>query len=262
MGGMETIPKLTNRAVRPLLQRIGLNDREIDVYLALLAIKMGRATQIAKAAHQSRSHTYLILRSLTEKGLVSEVERGRIIHFVAEAPERLLSYLQNREQEIQGLASLVQGMVPYLASLTPRMIGEPRVTVAHGLEGIKQVYRDILTRPFVSFFNPKVDWDAFGGNIVIQLFGEGAKLRGKDLLVNNDAARAYIADVPPHKEYQIRLLPKGITFDADVIIFMNEISMFTFSEEPTIIRIENPLLADAFRAWHSALWGISEEVTA
>ncbi|PIR48591.1 hypothetical protein COU80_02675 [Candidatus Peregrinibacteria bacterium CG10_big_fil_rev_8_21_14_0_10_55_24] len=254
--------QLSNRAVRPLLQRIGLDDREVDVYLALLAMKTGKATQIARAAHQSRSHTYLILRSLTEKGLVSEVEKGKIIHFVTEAPERLLNYLQNREQEIHELEALTKGMMPYFTSMTPRKVGEPRVTVAHGLEGIKQVYRDVLARPFVAFFNPKVDWETFGGNIAIQLFGKGAILRGRELLVDNAATRRYIANVPPHKEYRIRLLPKSVAFDADVIIFENEISMFTFSEEPTIIRIENPLLADAFRAWHTALWGISREVTA
>ena len=251
---------LNRQAVRPLLRRIGFDEREIEVYLALTAMKIGKAAQIAKSSGQSRSHTYLILRGLQEKGLVSEIERGNVTHFVAEAPERLISYLKNREQEIQELEVLAHGAMPYLSSLTPKLTGRPRVTVAHGLEGIKQVYRDILTREFVSLFNPQINWTAFGSNLVAQLFGSNAQMRGKDLLVDNAAAAKYISEFPPHKEYEIRLLPKGVTFDADTIVFEDEISLFTFSEEPTIIRIENPLLADAFRAWHSALWKVSRKV--
>ncbi|PIR53469.1 hypothetical protein COU76_00965 [Candidatus Peregrinibacteria bacterium CG10_big_fil_rev_8_21_14_0_10_49_10] len=251
---------MAHSSVRKLLKRIGLEEKEIEVYLALLAMKIGRATDIAKTAKQSRSHTYIILRDLKKKGLVSEIERGKIIHFVAEPPERLLSYLKNREQELEGLQTLVEGALPFLSSLTPPLTGQPRVTVMHGLEGIKHVYRDVLTRPFVSFFNPQIDWEAFGGNIVHMLFGKDAILRGKDLLVNNDAAKIYLQEVPPHEEYEVRLLPKGVDFDVDVIIFEHEVSIFTFSDEATVIRIENPALADAMRTWHGVMWEMSKEV--
>lgn len=247
-------------ALHPLLRKIGLSDREIDVYLAILPMKIARASAIAKAARQSRSHTYIVLRTLQEKGLVSEVERGKVTHFVAEAPERLVSYLKNREREAHELQTLVEGALPILSSLTKPLTGRPRVTVLYGLEGIKQVYRDILARPFVSFFNPQIDYEAFGGNIVLQLFGKNTVLRGKDLLVNNAAAQEYIRAVPPHEEYEIRLLPRGIDFLADVIIFEDEVSIFTFSGEATVIRIENPPFAEAFRAWHTVLWKMSTPV--
>jgi len=250
---------IQNKAIRPLLKRIGLDEREIEVYLALLSMKTARAAQIAKASKQSRSHTYLILEDLKEKGLVSEIERGSVMHFVAEPPERLLSYLKNREQELRSLESLVEGAVPFLSSLTPKLVGQPRVTVLHGLEGIKHVYRDVFTQKFVAFFNPKVDLDAFGGNITTILLGENPQLHGKDLLVDNEAARKHIAEVPQSPEYEIRLLPKHITFEADIIIFENEIVLFTFADEPTIIRIENPQLADAFRALHKVFWEMSKK---
>src|SRR3989338_3870492 len=205
-------------AIRPLLKRIGLTDRECDVYLTLLPLKIARASTVAKLAKQSRSHTYLILRELEERGLVAEVERGKVLHFVAESPDRLLGYVKNKAQELRDL------------------------------------------EPIISLFNPQIHEDHLGGNILHILFGKNAKLQGKDLLVNNEAAKRYCREVPPHENYEIRLLPKGITFDTDVIVFEDEITIFTFADEPTTIRIENRALADAFRSWQTVLWNMSTPV--
>lgn len=248
------------RTIRPLLQRLGLEEREVEVYLALLSMKIGRVSAIARAAKQSRSHTYLVLRTLEEKGLVSEIERGKIKHFVAEQPERLLGYLKNRAQEIHELEKLIGNALPFLQTIKHPLEGEPRVSVMRGLEGIKQRYRDVLTQPFVSFFNPQVDYDAFGGNIAHMLFGPEVKLCGKDLLVHNAAAERYIREIPPHDAYAIRLLPKGITFDADVIVFEDEVSVFLFAEEPFTVRIESHAFANAVRAWFQPLWEMSTPV--
>jgi len=92
-----------HEAIRPLLQRAGLDDKETEVYLAILSLKMAKASQIAKVSKQSRSHTYLMLRALVQKGLVSEIDRAGVIHFVAEQPQRLLTYLQDRQQELSGV---------------------------------------------------------------------------------------------------------------------------------------------------------------
>lgn len=241
-------------AVRNLLMRAGLDDREVEVYLALLAMKSARATDIAKAAKQTRTHTYVILRDLASKGLVSEIERGKVIHFVAEPPERIISFVKNREEELESLQDLLQGAMPFLKGLTHPLEGKPRVKVLHGLSGVRSVYRDVLTREYVAFYNPQANWDIFDGNIVTMLFGKHVKLRGKDLLVNNEWTEKYIATTPQHEEYEIRLLPDGVDFLSDVIVFEDSIALFTFADEPTVISIENLELAKSFRAWHAMMW--------
>ena len=65
--------KLQNvhRAIRPLLEKIGLDEKKREIYLALLALKAARASDIVNLFKQSRSHTYIILRELEEMGLIS-----------------------------------------------------------------------------------------------------------------------------------------------------------------------------------------------
>lgn len=244
-------------SIRPLLRRIGLDDKEIEIYLAVLPLKMARATQVAKAAKQSRSHTYLILRSLGEKGLVSEIERGSVIHFVAEPPERLLTFVQDRERELKSLEPLIQGVLPMLSGLTSPLPGKPRVTMLQGLEGMRQIYKEILVHDFVGMLNAESMYNTFDGNIVARIFGQDINLRGRDLMVDNPMAREYIRDVPQHEDYEVRIIPKNIQFKTDTVIFGDVIALFAYDDESTIVRIENAYLADAFKAWFEVLWAMS-----
>jgi hypothetical protein len=245
-------------SLRALLKRIGLDAKEVEVYLAALSLKSARASDIAVIAKQSRSHTYLMLRSLEGRGLVSEVDRGKVLHFVAEPPESLLSYLDNREQEIAGLKVLAEGALPQLRALTKPLIDQPHVTLLHGLDGMKQIYRSILKNEFVGIFNPEIMYGAFSENIVTKLFGKKVRLRGRDLLVDNAAAKRYLREMQQDDEYQIRILPKDAQFSTDTIIFEDTVALFSYDSELSIIRIENRNIADAFRAWFEVLWGMGK----
>ncbi len=248
-------------AIRPLLLRIGLDEKEVEVYLALLSLKGARASAVAKAAKQERSHVYLLLRNLGEKGLVSEIERGKVIHFVAEPPERLLQFVENRERELHSLKPLILGSLPLLSNLTKPLTGTPRVTTLRGMEGMRQLYRDALSHEICGIFNPEALFKTFGGNIVTMLFGKSVKLRGRDLLVQSSTAMQYICEVPPSDDYQMRLLPKSAQFDLDTMLFEDTLAFFAHDDEQTIIRMENKNIADAFRAWFEILWLASSPVT-
>ncbi len=237
---------------------MGLDEKETEIYLALLSLKVAGASDVARLAKQSRSHTYLILRALEEKGLASETEERGLLRFVAEPPERLLSYLKAREEECKDLQTLVQGALPALSSLTPGYVGSPRVTTCKGLDGMKQMYRDVLTQEFTGIYNPQASQDTFGDNIVTMLFGTEVRLNGRDLLVRGKAADNYLRDLPPHSGYATRLLPPGVTFDTDTLCFGDTLMLCTFDEERTVVRIDNRKIAHAFRAWFELLWGISQ----
>lgn len=245
-------------AIRPLLQRAGLDDKEAEVYLAILSLKMAKASQVAKVAKQSRSHTYLMLRNLEQKGLVSEVIRGDVLHFIAEQPQRLVSYLQDRKQELSQVQNLVEGALPILASLTKPLAGQPRVTTLHGLDGMKQVYRDVLTQEFSIFFNAEKMFETFGSNVITLLFGKQANLRGRELFVDNAGAKQYLKEIPLDEQYDIRLLPKEISFASEFVIFGETVALFAYDDDLTIIRIENKNIADAFQSWFDYFWRISK----
>ena len=77
---------------------------------------------------------------------------------------------------------------------------------------------------------------------------------GRDLLVDNAAAKKYICEVAQHEDYTIRLLPNEVTFPTDTIVFGDTIALFAYDIDRTIVRIENSNLADTFRSWFELLW--------
>lgn len=247
-----------HRSIRPLLAQVGLDDKQTEIYLALLSLKTDKVVNIAKASGQSRSHTYIILRELEEMGLVSESKDGAVLKFHAESPEKLMSFLKDREIKYRDLQTLVEGALPLLKSLTPSYVSSPQVTTLKGIDGMKQVYRDILTQEFVGIYNVQASLDMFGSNIVTMLFGEEPRLKGRDLLVNNEGAMDYLRDVPTHEGYAVRLLPEGIYFKTDTIVYGNYVTMFTFDDQKTTIRIESREMADSFRAWFDMMWDMSD----
>ncbi len=247
-------------SIRPLLHRLGLDEKESEIYLALLPLRVARASSVAKAARQSRSHTYLILRALVEKGLVSEIERGKVLHFVAEPPQRLLGYLANRQQELAELRPLVEGAIPLFSSITGPLVGQPRVTLLRGIDGMKQVYRDVLHRDFCALFNAEVMYKVFGGNVVTQLLGKHAALSGRELLVDNSSAQKYVRELEPNPKHFIRVLPAAVTFPTDTIVTEDSVALFAYDLDHTIVRIENENIAASFRAWFEVLWAQSHVI--
>jgi len=252
---------LKNRSIRSTLERLGLDDREVEVYLALLHLKIGRVSTIAKTAKQPRTLTYVILDKLKERGIVSEIMKGKMQNFVAESPQRLLSYLQDRRNELDDVETLLEDAIPHLESLTSPLAGTPRVTMLHGTEGMKQIYRDVLQHEFVGLFNTEAMYKSFGENLVTKIYGKNVKLRGRDLLVDNAGASKFITEVQQHAGYEIRLIPKATQFATDTIVFGDTIALFSYDDEKSIVRIENHNIANTFRSWFDLIWNQSTKTT-
>jgi len=119
------------------LIRIGLTNREAEAYLALLQSQEALASEISEKTRESRSHIYDTLKSLIEKGLASYVIKNNKKYFRPAPPEKLISYLKEKE-------NLIQKILPNLQELYKPKIKKPIVEVFDGKEGIKTVLNDIL----------------------------------------------------------------------------------------------------------------------
>jgi sugar-specific transcriptional regulator TrmB len=83
------------------LRKLGLKEKEAQVYLAALELGHSSVQIIAQKAGISRPTTYEIIKSLKEKGLISESKQKGKRYFSAESPDRLLGLLRTQKRELE-----------------------------------------------------------------------------------------------------------------------------------------------------------------
>jgi HTH-type transcriptional regulator, sugar sensing transcriptional regulator len=122
------------------LEKIGLDKKEIQVYLALLEMGDSNIGEIAKKSGVKRTTVYDILESLKGKRLLGQTKRKKHTLYFAEGPEKL-------ERQIEEKRKIIQQVMPELLSITNKLERKPKIKFFEGTEGIKEVYEDTLRYP-------------------------------------------------------------------------------------------------------------------
>lgn len=111
--------------LKEFLSKIGLDDHQGDVYLALVALGEATAGQIAKMSGVPRTYTYKVLEELAEKDFIQSdssksVRRYSITDF--DAPKR---YLERQQLDLYKMQQEAQAMNLQLESLAHPSVPAP-----------------------------------------------------------------------------------------------------------------------------------------
>jgi len=208
--------------IHETLQQLGVENKETDIYLALLKQGPCSIRDVAKAAGINRGSTYELLKSLKGKALVSYFPKGKRRYFCAEPPDTLLNMLEERKSRLESAEQTLRSdIVPDLQLLSPRF---DTTSVRHyeGDDGIEYVLKDILRtvgtqqdklyrvyssrlirkylyRPFPNFTRQRVQKNIFVNVIAIGEGGEAAPLADRKWIPSQNAnpGASYVAIYPP-----------------------------------------------------------------
>lgn len=155
--------------IEKYLQEIGFSDKESAIYLALLQVDNASILDLAKKTNINRTTIYFVIESLTKKGLVSEIRIGKKIHFAAEAPERLETYIERQKTILEEHSRRLKDMLPEIKAVQRELGERPVVKYFEGREGIISSLEEFYSTPEnggeVFFVYPKDHLDAiFTGN--------------------------------------------------------------------------------------------------
>lgn len=126
------------------LLAVGLSDKEVAVYMALLVLGKGTVTEITRKAGINRTTGYDILDGLLTKKLISVSGKEPKQEYAAESPDHIFDYLQARQNELNTQVENAKNFVPQLKTLH-NVKNRPRVRFYEGVDGLKEVYEDTLT---------------------------------------------------------------------------------------------------------------------
>jgi len=127
-----------------ILKKIGLSDKEIEVYLALLENGANSVRDLAGFVGLNRGTTYDILKSLQGKGLVSYYHQETKQKFVAEDADKLMKLASSEEEKIKKVKEKLRGLIPELESLQAKGGNQPTTKFYEGRKGIRFILEEVL----------------------------------------------------------------------------------------------------------------------
>lgn len=229
--------------MKEALREFGLNERETEVYLALVRLKEATAPTLATRTKINKSTVYLELENLMQKGLASFVIKEKIKYFKPANPSTFLDILESRKESIRKI-------IPKLSSLSS--FEKPVCTIYEGKEGLKTAITDIISE------NKQMLVFGACGNIFEVLQRNFPHLL-KRFLATNITAK-YIVNAKkrqfekrfPKERSQVRYL--DVPSKVATIVYGDKVSIQSLEGEPYVAIIEDKNLAQSYRNYFLFMW--------
>lgn len=239
------------------LQKLGLNEKEVKVYLAALELGYSSAQNIGKKAGINRATTYFIIEGLTKKGLMTEIEKDKKTFFAAEDPRGLKIIIDKKTKEINEIKNTFSEILPQLESIYNLAIEKPKIRYYDGLEGIQAMrseFLQVVGEEVVGFTNLSQLFKFFPQHEKEHRDRRIEKgVRSRVLYTNESGPIENASDKKLLRE--ARYVPTDkFNFTSDISIYGNRISMVFLKEKLGGVIIESQELADMMRAIFELSW--------
>lgn len=230
------------------LEEIGLSDKEATLYLALLRYDAVTPSELAKQTGLKRSTVYVVLEELEKKGLATEVSSGKVIHYQANPPERLETYVEQQKLKLEETERRLIDIIPQLRSVQRQSGARPVIRVAYG--------KDAALAQTIEFFNVEykegVGYFVFNQDLLNEHYsqkelGHVRAIRPKMHIAGKSIYNA--TDVIPSNELSERRQVNGTEFPitADISIHEDRVHIVTLGEQVTTILIQSKDVANTLK---------------
>lgn len=235
------------------LKNLGLSEKEVRIYLALLQLGPSTPYSIAKKADLKRPTAYVIAEELVEKGLIVHVPGEERRRYIARSPE---IFIEEREEKI----AAAKRILPELRSFQKDTAEKPSILYFEGVGGLRQAYqyrqKELHGKEIVGFFasaedaSPGVidvfiEWNAYKAKY-------GPKVRG--LTVDHSALQSF-APFLAKSGLEVKFMPPEL-YSAKVSIEScdDRFVRICLIESAQTLIIESPKFAQAMRQAFELVW--------
>lgn len=237
-----------------VLKDFGLSENEVKVYITLLKTGESSVQNLAKNAELPRTTTYHLLDSLSQKGLVSHIDKDKIRYFQAANPKVIPEILEEKKKRIKEI-------IPELLTITETITEKPKVEVYEGIKGIKTILEDALEKKqvilhygdiislqntlkyiFPQFINKRIE-----KKISIKIICKKEEVH-KELLEKAT------------KEYrEFKFIPPNYIFKSSIFIYNRKVAILSLQKEPYYgIIIDNEDFYQTQKNMFELLWSIAK----
>lgn len=236
------------------LAKLGLSDKEAQVYVTLLNEGATAAEALAKRAKLNRSTTYVQLKTLMSLGFVSTFKRGTKTLFEAESPNNLDRLLERQTLELEAQRNRAKLLIPDLMQLYGSAGIRPVIRTFEGKQGLMSMRQNLLNQNCRELYIAS-DIDAlyniFTREELMAHSLQRVKMNIKSyVLYNKEGEDALL--VPPQ---ELKRLPKDkFPFSSDVYISGDTVSFTNCKDDIVGVTIQNKQIAESMLAIFKLAW--------
>jgi sugar-specific transcriptional regulator TrmB len=244
------------------LLSVGLTDKEVAVYLAMLYLGPSTAQDISLRAKVNRATTYVMIDSLVDKGLASQLTKDKKTIFAAEDPFELLKVLENKKTDIEEKMGAARLVIPELQELFNLNRQKVAVRLFEGRESIKIIQNDLArskTKSFDNITNVSLALEKFPlkeGDHRKVYYEKEFKVR---TIFTYDAKKS-VPHIPFLKNEERRLLSQDkFPIFGDILLYDNKMSMINLVDKIFGIIIEDEYIYKTYSTLFNLAWESSEK---
>jgi len=135
------------------LSSLGLTEKEVAVYMAMLYLGPATAQDIAIRANINRATTYVMIDSLLDRSMVSQITKDKKTLFQAEDPIQLLKVLEKNREDVEEQMGQARLIIPELQELYNLNRSKLSVRILEGRESVKIIQNDLARSKSKTFDN-------------------------------------------------------------------------------------------------------------
>lgn len=240
------------------LEHLGMSDKESRVYLAALEMGPSPVQDISHKAHVNRATTYVMIESLSSRGLMSTFQKGKKRFYSAENPDRLMTIVEREQKVLAEKQSELMKAMPMLEALYNAEGAKPQVRYLEGVEGVKTVRAlfEKLSGDFIEIV-PMDDvhetGELMGGEREVHhavLRSRGTKYRVLAITKNTDPLC-----LPDMGEGAWKMLPpEKFPIHGSIVVRKDYVFLFSYKSGILSVVLRSQEIADAVRALFELAW--------
>jgi len=247
------------------LKELGLNEKEIAVYLSLLTLGRSHVSDIAEEAKITRTHVYTIAEELRARGFLSALEENGTRTYEALNHEGLVAFIARQRDGLTQLEQKVAASVSDFEALRRGHKPPSTVQFYQGKKEVLQIHETIrrdlkkLDAPFeiITIYSPEKLETTYPGWFENKKYIDVPPLMTKrDIVTDSEIFRRHTQQRTQSKsKYLYKVWPKRWgEFPADTLCWQDSIAFIELADYPTGTIIKNAAVANTFKLWFEQLW--------
>lgn len=253
----KTIDKIENNDVESDLKSLGLGEKEIVVYIALLGLGEVGSSKIVKKTGLHGQFVYNALDSLEQKGLVGHAIKHGRKKFSAKNPKVLERLAEHQKRIAHNVAEKLNQMMVVPEDQEYEVFQGQESYVVHELELLEQAEESSELLIIGG------SGDEFIQHMAEEL-GRYERIRVRKKIkvryIGSEDQVVYLKNNAKNRElFEYRILPGLFTGMVNTNIYPTAIGFNMFGQPVTSFVIYNPVIAGSYKQFFETLWRLAKK---